>query len=450
MASRAGRYSYLLRPLLVSIDLCVLLGLSFMISLPAKTRPVLLIYILASWFVIAVGNAFYQVYRFTTLLKLIYLLFRQLVLFTLVIFAFFGIVKQIDPQFHELIRYILSCFALITLVKIGIFNLLKKYRIFLGQNKRRVVVLGKNAKTYRLRGFFEKNPAYGYEFVQMFDLKKKEKSLDQIKEYVINYNIDEIYCSIAELKNEELAELVNFAENNLKTLKFLPDNKDIFTKKIEYQYYGITPIISLRSLPMEKPINQFLKRVLDITMALFVIVFVLSWLVPIIALFIVTESKGPVFFKQKRNGLDGKEFYCFKFRSMYLNERAHSKLVSKNDVRITKVGRFLRKTSIDEFPQFVNVLLGEMSVVGPRPHMVSITHLYALKVDKFMVRHLVKPGITGLAQVSGYRGEMETENDVKNRVRFDIFYIENWSVLMDLRIIAKTMVQSLKGDAKAY
>ncbi|WP_031426880.1 exopolysaccharide biosynthesis polyprenyl glycosylphosphotransferase [Flavimarina sp. Hel_I_48] len=450
MASRAGRYSYLLRPLLLGVDLSVLLAATFLISLPPDIRPVLSVYIIASWFITAVGNAFYQVYRFTTLLKLIYLLLRQFILFTVVIFAFYGLIKEISIQLFEIFEYILTCLITISFIKIGIFNLLKKYRIFFGQNKRRVIILGKNAKTQRLKGFFEKNPAYGYELIQTIDLKRKEISLTEIKEFVLNNKIDELYCSIAELKNDQLAELVNFAENNLKTLKFIPDSKNIFTKKIEYQYYGITPIISLRSLPAEKPVNQFLKRFLDFIMALLVIVCILSWLVPIIALFIIAESKGPVFFKQKRNGLDGKEFYCFKFRSMYVNERAHSKLVSKNDIRITTVGRFLRKTSIDELPQFVNVLLGDMSVVGPRPHMVSITHLYAAKVDKFMVRHLVKPGITGLAQVSGYRGEMETENDIKNRVRFDIFYIENWSVLMDLRIIAKTMVKSLEGDSRAY
>ncbi|KKL81996.1 hypothetical protein LCGC14_1989190, partial [marine sediment metagenome] len=395
MASGAGRYSYLLRPLLIAIDLVVLLGATVFISLPAKVRPVLYIYITVSWLITTVGNSFYQVYRFTTLLKLIYLLLRQVILFTLVIFAFYGVLKNVSLQLLEIGKYISCSFIAIAFIKIGVFNLLKKYRILMGLNKRRVIILGKNAKTHRLKGFFQKNPAYGYEFVQMYDLKKKDKSFEEIKAFVLHSKIDEIYCSIAELKNEELAQLVNFAENNLKTLKFLPDNKDIFTKKIDYQYYGITPIISLRSLPMEQPINRFLKRMLDILMAVLVIFFILSWLAPLVAIFIVIESKGPVFFKQKRNGLDGKEFYCFKFRSMHLNERAHSKLVSKNDKRITKVGRFLRKTSIDELPQFINVLKGEMSTVGPRPHPLYQTDFYHLRVDRFMIRHLIKPGITG-------------------------------------------------------
>ena len=176
----------------------------------------------------------------------------------------------------------------------------------------------------------------------------------------------------------------------------------------------------------------------------------LSWLIPILAIIIKLDSKGPLFFVQKRNGLNYKEFNCYKFRSMKLNDNADFDLASKNDVRITKVGKFIRKTSMDELPQFFNVLLGDMSVVGPRPHMVSVTNLYAFQVDKFMVRHFVKPGITGLAQTKGFRGEVETEEDIINRVKYDIFYMENWSILLDIEIIIKTIYHIIKGDVKAY
>ena len=168
------------------------------------------------------------------------------------------------------------------------------------------------------------------------------------------------------------------------------------------------------------------------------------------AILIKIDSRGPIFFKQKRNGLDYREFYCYKFRSMKPNKRAHIHQVSRDDKRITAIGKFIRKTSIDELPQFINVLKGDMSVVGPRPHMVSHTHMYAERIDKFMVRHFIKPGITGLAQVSGYRGEVETDIDIINRVKFDIFYVENWSLLMDLKIIAKTALRVSQGDDKAY
>ncbi len=183
---------------------------------------------------------------------------------------------------------------------------------------------------------------------------------------------------------------------------------------------------------------------------MFVIVFIVSWLTPILGIFIKLESKGPVFFKQKRNGLDYKEFYCYKFRSMTPSLTADLYQATKGDTRVTKVGRIIRKTSMDELPQFINVLKGDMSVVGPRPHMVSHTHMYAEKIDKFMVRHFVKPGITGLAQVSGYRGEVETDSDIINRVKCDIFYLENWSIILDLKIVFKTVFNAVRGEEKAY
>jgi putative colanic acid biosynthesis UDP-glucose lipid carrier transferase len=181
-----------------------------------------------------------------------------------------------------------------------------------------------------------------------------------------------------------------------------------------------------------------------------IIVCVLSWLIPILAILIKLESKGPVFFKQKRNGLNYQEFSCYKFRSMKINATADLMQVSKNDPRITKMGTFLRKTSIDELPQFFNVFLGEMSVVGPRPHMISETERFAVKVDKFMVRHFVKPGITGMAQTNGFRGEVENDKDIIFRVKYDIFYMENWSILLDIKIIILTVVNAIRGDKKAY
>src|SRR5690606_18766780 len=256
----------------------------------------------------------------------------------------------------------------------------------------------------------------------------------------------EIYCSISELTNHQLNEISDFADNNLKILKFLPDNKEIYSKKLKYEYYDYIPILSLRNIPLEDSINMVLKRSFDIIFSSFVIVFILSWLTPIIAIFIKLESKGPVFFKQSRNGFNYKEFDCYKFRSMMPNQDAHLYQATRGDERVTKMGRFIRKTSIDELPQFFNVLFGDMSIVGPRPHMVSHTSIYAKRIDKFMVRHFVKPGITGLAQISGFRGEIESDKDIIGRVKYDIFYIENWSLLLDIRIIFRTFMNAVRGD----
>ena len=314
-----------------------------------------------------------------------------------------------------------------------------------------MVILGLNQKTDQLRKFFDDNPEYGYSLKHIFDLSGAQKvSMEECLEYIDKNNIDEIYSSVGELSNKNLTKLIDYADNNLKILKFLPDNKEIYSKKLDFTYYGYLPILSMRKIPIEEPFNKWIKRGFDIVLSLLIIVGVLSWLTPLLGLIIKLESKGPIFFKQKRNGLDYEEFYCYKFRSMTPNAMAHIHQVQKNDPRITRIGKIIRKTSIDELPQFINVLKGDMSVVGPRPHMVSHTHMYAERVDKFMVRHFIKPGITGLAQVSGYRGEVEDENHIINRVKYDIFYLENWSLFLDLKIVFQTIFNALRGEERAY
>jgi putative colanic acid biosynthesis UDP-glucose lipid carrier transferase len=215
-------------------------------------------------------------------------------------------------------------------------------------------------------------------------------------------------------------------------------------------YSDYITVISQRTISLDESLHKIIKRIFDIVFSILIIVGLLSWLTPILAIIIKMDSRGSVFFVQKRNGLNNREFNCFKFRSMEINELADIEQVSKNDPRITRVGKFIRKTSIDELPQFFNVLWGDMSVVGPRPHMVSHTNMYAERIDKFMVRHFIKPGITGLAQTKGFRGEVESDTDIINRVRYDIFYIEKWSLLLDLKIIFNTIFNTLKGDKKAY
>jgi putative colanic acid biosynthesis UDP-glucose lipid carrier transferase len=218
---------------------------------------------------------------------------------------------------------------------------------------------------------------------------------------------------------------------------------------MKVEYYDQTPILSLRTIPFHVPSNKIIKRVFDVIFSSLIIIFVLSWLTPILFVIIKFESKGPLFFKQKRNGLNGSKFNCYKYRSMSDNDNVDD-IQTRQYGRITKIGKFIRKTSIDELPQFYNVFIGDMSVVGPRPHMLSYTELYAKTVDKYMVRHFVKPGITGLAQVRGYRGEVEKQGDIENRVKMDIFYIENWSFLLDLKIIGQTVTNVFKGEQKAY
>ncbi|WP_129715968.1 sugar transferase [Pedobacter sp. SYP-B3415] len=202
--------------------------------------------------------------------------------------------------------------------------------------------------------------------------------------------------------------------------------------------------------PLAGQTNQIKKRIADVVISLLVIVFILSWLFPIIGILIKLQSRGPILFKQLRSGRDDVPFYCYKFRSMRVNGDSDVRQASKTDDRITPIGRFLRSTSLDEFPQFINVFLGDMSVVGPRPHMIRHTEHYKQLIHRFMVRHFLKPGITGWAQISGCRGETRQKEDMERRVQHDIWYLENWSSGLDMKIVLLTMLAVIKGDENAF
>ncbi|MFT5846843.1 undecaprenyl-phosphate glucose phosphotransferase [Psychroserpens sp.] len=446
-----GRYSGYLRPISYLIDLSIINGFAIFYFFMNIDPITFLIFTLISWVILSVYSKFYEVYRYTREVKIISLILTQMILFILIVFAFSGYYYNLNIYPTIIFKYVLSVFLGITFFKFAIYYLLQKFRVSFGGNFRRTVIFGENKKTKALETFFNKNPEYGYVHVNTFNLNdRKSINLQTQFDYIKKEEIDEIYCSISELTNQQILDIADFADNNLKILKFIPDNKDIYSKKLRYEYYDYLPILSLRTIPLEDFFNTVIKRFFDILFSSLVVIFILSWLTPIIAIFIKLESKGPVFFKQSRNGFNYKEFDCYKFRSMMPNKDAHLYQATRGDQRITKIGRFIRKTSIDELPQFFNVLFGDMSVVGPRPHMVSHTSIYAKKIDKFMVRHFVKPGITGLAQISGFRGEIESDKDIIGRVKFDIFYIENWSLLLDIKIIAKTFINAVKGEDKAY
>ena len=315
------------------------------------------------------------------------------------------------------------------------------------------MIVGYTPEAIRLKSLFETRNDYGYRFLGFFSDKKNNSNikgkLADLKNFVIENMVNEIYCSLNEVSDTFSKDIVDFAEEYNITIKFIPDTKEIFSKNLKIDYYDIFPVLSIQKSVLDNPTIKVFKRIFDIIFSFVVIVFFMSWLFPIIAILIKLESKGPVLFKQGRPGLDQKEFFCYKFRSMQINITTE-KEASKNDPRVTKIGRFIRKTSLDEMPQFFNVLFGEMSVVGPRPNLWSQNKAYGSTVKKYMVRHYVKPGITGLAQVNGFRGEIQTEEDMINRIKFDVFYIENWSLILDLKIIFQTVINILKGEEKAY
>lgn len=446
-----GRYSGFIKPISYVADLALINTLGLFYFFKDIHTLSFIVFISFGWVITAFVSKFYDVHRFSTVIRILKLLFRQILLFSLFMFAYSGINFNLNLNPKDVISYILVAFFCIAIFKYLMFFLLKRYRSIFKGNIRKTIILGNTPQSKSLEKVLLDTPAYGFLNKKIVCFRDRSKlDIQAIFDYITNENIDEIFCSISELNNEDLLAVVNYADNNLKVVKFIPDRSKVLSKKLQHDYYGIIPILTFRTIPLDDPLSALLKRGFDIVFSLAVIIFILSWLTPLIALVIKVESNGSVFFTQLRNGYNFKSFNCFKFRSMVNNPNSDLVQASRDDARVTKFGQLLRKTSLDEMPQFFNVFLGEMSVVGPRPHMLSHTDMYAKKIDKFMVRHFVKPGITGLAQVSGYRGEVESDKDIIGRVQHDIFYIENWSFFLDLKIIFQTLFNTIRGEEKAY
>lgn len=447
------RYSKYIRPILLIIDLIIINSIPFFILVP-KQNYYLYIYLSFFWFVSTLVLGYYKIYRYTNPFKVVNLVFKQGILFSFGFFSYFGIFNEgtfVNGQFNTL----LILFCLTAVIKAVFFILIKNYRR-LGKNYRKVIFLEKDSTTDKIITLFQKKKYLGYSVEGFFSNTHSKTPLylgtsNEIYQYTLDNIVDEIYVSLSKIKKEEVKRLTKFSSENNIHLKLIPDSNELYSKSQEVEVYeGAFKVLSVKKLPFDFIENHILKRVFDAFFSFFVILFLMSWLTPILWILIKLESKGPLFFKQEREGLNGNRFSCYKFRSMKINKEANKLQATKNDFRITKIGAFIRKTSIDELPQFFNVLLGDMSVVGPRPHMDLHSIKFEHEVNNYIKRHAVKPGITGLAQTRGYRGEIKKKSDIENRVRLDIFYIENWSFLFDVKIILNTIFNVFKGEEKAY
>ena len=447
----AGRYSKYLRPISIIFDLLVVSSFVYLFLDQSLFRVTPILIFSALWIISAFITKFYEVYRFTKLIRIISYIFYQLLLFSILVFAFFGAAQSSTPGLSQTLVFLLYTFIIISLFKLTLFYALQSYRLGFGGNFRKTIIIGNDESVSELKEFFLNQKELGYENRMTFKFNHpSDLNLEECFDFILTRNIDEVYCSANELDESQISRLITFCENNFKILKFISKRGGLLSKKLKTDIYGLSTVQSLREMPLSNDFNTILKRTFDIAFSLFIIIFLLSWITPIIGLIIKIESRGPVFFKQTRNGIKFREFTCYKFRSMIENNDADIQQATKNDKRVTKIGKILRKTSLDELPQFFNVLIGNMSVVGPRPHMIRENERYSKSVDKFMVRHFVKPGITGLAQVKGFRGEIETDEDIINRVKYDIYYLENWSLILDLNIVFLTTINFLTGQKKAY
>jgi len=382
-----------------------------------------------------------------------YLLFVSLICFTVLII----IGTKAYSISRQYLFYSLAFFGFFLGLWKLIFLAIRKGDRALLMDSRNAVIVGGGRIGLDLYNLCNTYPERGYKAIGIFD-DDKSRVLDistymgPINEcipYMTTNGIQEIFCTLPNSEADVIEQLMLDADKNLIRFKLVPDFYYVH-KPTSIQNFGHIPVISIRPEPLENMLNRFFKRLFDSIFSVIIILFVFSWLFPILAFLIKRESKGPVFFIQKRSGRDNVTFNCYKFRSMRVNSDSDKMQASRNDSRMTKIGAFMRRTNLDELPQFFNVIMGNMTVVGPRPHMLSHTEQYSQLIDRFMVRHFLKPGITGWAQVNGLRGETKTTDAMLKRIEADVWYLENWSFLLDLKIIFLTFWGTVKGDKNAF
>lgn len=339
--------------------------------------------------------------------------------------------------------------------------IIKRYRS-IGRNRRTVIFIGSDPLIIPVYKFLVGNQFMGYHVLGYYADNRIENcpegleykgSLNDFENVMENSSdtnsADELYCSIPVTEHKLTRRIMRYCNSHVIHFYYIPSFSQVFGHTAKFEHVGDTIVFTNYDEPLTNPTNRFLKRAFDLAVSSFILLCLLPF-IPFIALVIKLQSPGPIFFKQSRTGLNGKEFKCYKFRSMHVNVDADRVQATEKDPRKFAFGNFMRKANIDELPQFLNVLRGDMSIVGPRPHMLYHTEVYRELIDKYMVRHFVEPGITGWAQVTGFRGETKELWQMEGRVQRDIWYIENWSIWLDLRIIGKTAMQIIVHDEHAY
>jgi len=456
------RYSHYL-PLIslagdfILLNVLFVLGFFLMVEVPNHFDSQYLLFYLymnASWFILVIVFGANQVDRNTSK-KAILFAYIKIIVFFFFLFLMYFQAGPLNYYPRSYIKYLFPLFFLLLMIwKFLLYYVFLIYRN-LGYNYRSTIILGVTPQTQELQRYFASNRWHGYRFLGFFDHNKSIKkkiigSWADLKDFMDKNLVDEIYIAWDNIPKSIMPQITEVISEYPVKVRIVPDLGNFSYKSADLIPYGSIPVMQIHAGPLSYWYNQLIKRFADIVISLFMIVFVLTWLTPLLYIISLLGSREGVFFRQRRTSTDGREFICLKYRTMRKNSEADTKRAEKNDLRITPIGRILRKFSIDELPQFINVLKGEMSVVGPRPHMLKHTQQYRKLIKKFMLRHTVKPGITGLAQINGYRGEIKKLSELKRRVEYDVHYIESWSFNLDIRIILLTTWVVIRGQAKAY
>lgn len=451
------RYSRYLKSIIILLDLLVLAGVFILYFLNRNpdlvhdndlmSQNLFSLLLLFSFWILLSGRT--KIYNITRNLTYIVFVERVIVHFLLFIIGLILIRKVSNNQFFssQLTWFSLYLFSVVIATKSIVYFIIRYLRS-LGINHRNVMFLYENDSTETLKNILKERKEYGY---KLFYYNSDEVNTDQLVDFWKSNGIHTLFIPTENpFPDHERDEIFRLAEAHKVHISLIPDitQNDYFF--FDLGYIETQPVLNQGKYPLDFYSNFLLKRIFDIVFSILVLVLICSWLFPLIALLIKSSSKGSVFFVQKRYGFHEEVFNCIKFRTMIINEDSAIKTTEENDSRITRIGKFLRRTSLDEMPQFINVLKGEMSVVGPRPHMLAVDNFYKPKIGRYTLRSLANPGITGLAQVSGFRGDSgNVEVEMNKRILADAYYIRNWSFVLDIVIILKTIVLVIGGDKNA-
>lgn len=441
----------------ISFIIAAVLAQSFELLLQKNYMFILLLVLNILWYYTSRLTGFYDdssvryfAYHFINIIKSV---FWQVVAAILFIFA----VKE-DLFTRNFILYY-TVFLIITVsIRTIIFRLILEYLRGKGVNVRNLIIIGGGETGRNFYNLIMENPEFGYNFSGFVSVAKEEKNtgavgdISSLEEIITSGKIEEAVIALTENESSPLDDIIKICNRQAVKIHIIPDYFRFLSKKFAVSMIGNLPVISVRNEPLDEAGWRLIKRIFDLLFSLIIIVLILSWLFPLIALIIRLDSKGKVFFTQERIGQKNKKIKIYKFRTLRINRDDKYMPVVENDPRITKAGKFLRKSNLDELPQFINVLLGDMSVVGPRPHAISFNETYSGMFDEIKMRHNVKPGITGWAQVHGLRGDVAdpVDNRIRTvkRIKYDLWYIENWTFWLDIQIILITVWQMLKGKTR--
>lgn len=451
-----------------------IVGLSYLLasSISLKTniwdnswQTYLLVFVsIAVWYISTSFSHLYKDRRSNKYSEEIIFIIYSLAIYMIVLSsAFFFLNNLIDvehtTQFFLLFLSIL--FVSITLTK----YILRKYlhsAIFHGKLLDNILIVGYTPAAQDFYETINRYYYYGYKCIGFLDNKTTKMNgcpykgpVQNLEAVIKELHVDEVVIALPTNQNKAIQECIEVCDQYATQTRILPDFEQYTSSNLQVNNIGLLSVINIRELPLDKEVNRLGKRAFDIAFSILFFILIASWLFPILVLIIKLSSKGPVFFKQERWGLNNEKITCYKFRTMVAESQdidadGNYQQASKDDPRITTIGAFLRRTNLDELPQFWNVLIGNMSVVGPRPHPTPLNLASMHTIDNYMLRHVVKPGISGWAQVNGYRGETKLPGTMQKRVNFDLYYIHRWTFWFDCQIILQTLINMIRGDQNAY